>query len=111
VREVDASRHREQWKWAGMAGTLVAALLCLAWERSALRTHGFEVERLRRELAAEEDLSRRLRLEIETLSAPKRVELKAVRDLHLIQPGEDDAIVITRAPATSAPDLSIVARR
>ena len=111
VREVDAARHREQWKWAGMAAFFVGGLLFLAWERSALVTHGYQVGALQRQLAVEEGLSRQLRLEIETLSSPKRIEQIATRDLRLIQPKQDDAIVIERVAASDPPAHSVVARR
>jgi hypothetical protein len=111
VREVDAARHREQWKWAGMAATFVAGLLFLAWQRSTLVSHGYELGPLQAQLAAEEALSRQLRLEIETLSSPKRIELLATRELRLVQPSPEDAIVIARVAADGPPAPTVVARR
>ncbi|MEO8258515.1 MAG: cell division protein FtsL [Acidobacteriota bacterium] len=111
VREVDQSRLREQWTSVGVAVLLVVVLLFSAWQHYELLSHGYQVEGLRRERAAEEELSRQYRLEIETLRAPKRIEALATQQLHLVAPGEGDAIVIERVPATDPPARSVVARR
>src|SRR5207245_9189222 len=78
VREVDEARQRELWKSVGVAGFLVVVLLFSAWQHFELLRHGSQVEELQRERAAEEEISRRLRLEIETLKSPKRVEALAI---------------------------------
>jgi hypothetical protein len=52
-----------------------------------------------------------LRLEIETLKTPKRIEMLASQKLHLIQPSRDEAIVIERVMPADPPAKSVVARR
>ena len=74
VREVDEARQRELWKWVGIAGLLVGVLLFSAWQHFELLRHGYQLEQLKKEQLAEEDLGRRLRLEIDTLRSPKRIE-------------------------------------
>jgi cell division protein FtsL len=111
VREVDEARQRELWKSVSVAGFLVMALLFSAWQHFELLRHGYQVEQLRREKAAEEEAGRQLRLEIETLKSPKRIETLATQRLHLISPSDDEAIVIERVLPSDPPAKSIVARR
>src|SRR5262245_15581661 len=111
VREVDEARQRELWKWMGIAGFLVVALLFSAWQHFEILRHGYQTEELQRQRAAEEETSRRLRLEIETLKSPKRVETLALEKLHLVAPSRDEAIVIERVQPADPPAKSIVAQR
>ena len=111
VREVDEARQRDLWKSIGVAGLLVLVLLVSAWQHFELLRHGYQVEELQRQRAAEDDLSRRLRLEIDTLKSPKRIESLATEQLHLVTPGRDEAIVIERVVPAEPPPASVVARR
>ena len=111
VREVDEARHREMWKSVAVAGFLVLVVLFSAWQHFELLRHGYEIEQMQRERAAEEETARRLKLEIETLRSPKRIEAIATRQLRLIAPGPDDAIVIERVQPSDPPSISVVARR
>jgi cell division protein FtsL len=111
VREVDEARQRDLWKSVAMAGLLVAVLLFSAWQHFELLQHGYRIEEMQRERSAEEELSRRLRLEIETLRSPKRIEALATGRMHLVAPSRDEAIVIERVVPADAPAKSIVARR
>jgi len=52
-----------------------------------------------------------LRLEIETLKSPKRIEALATGQLHLVAPAQDEAIVIERVVPADPPAASVVARR
>ena len=112
VREVDESRQREMWKSAGVGAFLVAVLLFSAWQHFELLRHGYEIEELQRQRAAEEEINRRLRLEIETLQSPKRIEALATQPpLRLVAPARDEAIVLERVVPADPPAKSIVARR
>ena len=70
VREVDDARQRELWKSVGVAGLFVVILLFWAWQHFELLRHGYRLEEMQRERAAEEETARQLRLEIETLKSP-----------------------------------------
>jgi cell division protein FtsL len=111
VREVDEARQRELWKSVAIAGLLVIVLLFSAWQRTELLRHGYQVEALQHDKAAEEDLGRQLRLEIETLKSPSRIESLATNRLHLVSPAREDAIVIERVLPADPPATSVVARR
>lgn len=111
VREVDEARQRDLWKSVGVASFLVVMLLFWAWQQFELLRHGYQVEELQRQRVAEEDIARHLRLEIDTLRAPKRIEALATERLQLIVPLQDDAIVIERVVPAKPPAKSVVARR
>jgi cell division protein FtsL len=111
VREVDESRQRELWGSIGVASFLVLVLLVSAWQHFELLRHGYRVEELQRQRTAEEDIARRLRLEIDTLKSPRRIEALATQQLHLVTPSRDEAIVIERVVPTEPPAASVVARR
>ena len=111
VREVDETRERELWQSIAVAGFLVLVLLVSAWQHFELLKHGYQVEELQRQRAAEEETTRRLRLEIDTLKAPQRIEALATQQLHLVTPNRDEAIVIERVVPGPPPAKSVVARR
>jgi cell division protein FtsL len=111
VREIDEARQRELWTSVGIACLLVLVLLFSAWQHFELLRHGYQIEAMQRDRAEQEELSRQYRLEIETLQSPKRIETLAIKELRLVAPSNDDAIVLERVPATEPPAKSVVARR
>jgi cell division protein FtsL len=111
VREVDEARQRDMWKSVGIAGFLVVVMLFSAWQHFELLRHGYQIEQMERDRAAEEETGRRLRLEIETLKSPARIEALATEQLHLVAPSRDEAIVIERVLPADPPATSVVALR
>ena len=111
VREVDEVRQRELWKTVGVIVGLVIAALFWAWPHVDLMVNGYGIEQLQKQKDAEEQLTRQLRLEIETLRSPKRIESLAITRLHLVSPKEDEAIVLERVTPAELPASSIVASR
>ena len=111
VREVDRERHREMWRSTLIGVFLVLVLLFSAWQHFELLRHGYRLEEMQRERASEENINRHLRLEIETLRSPERIERMATGRLRMVAPSADDAIVIERVIQTPAPPRSVVARR
>ena len=111
VREVDEARQRQLWKSAGVAGFLVIALLFSAWQHFELLRHGYQIEELNRARAAEEEAGHQLRLEIETLRSPKRIETLATESLHLVAPSAGEAVVLERVQPADPPAKSVIARR
>jgi cell division protein FtsL len=90
---------------------LVAVLLFSAWQHFELLRHGYRIEEMQQERAAEEEINRHLRLEIDTLRAPARIERLATSRLGMVAPAADDATVIERVISTPPPPKSVVARR
>lgn len=111
VREVDEARQRDLWKSVGIAGFLVGVLLFSAWQHYELLQHGYQMNELEKQRVIEDDTARHLRLEIEKLRSPKRIESLATDQLHLVTPTRDEAIVIERVLPPDPPAASIVAQR
>ena len=111
VREVDSARHRELWKTVAVAGLFVVILLSWAWQQFDILRHGYRLEEMQRQRAAEEETARQLRLDIETLKSPKRIEELATQKLHLVAPTRDEAIVIERVVPADPPARSVIAQR
>jgi cell division protein FtsL len=111
VREVDEARQRQLWRSTCIGVVLMLVLLFSAWQHFEVLRHGMALARVQRDRAAEEEINRHLRLEIETLRSPARIEQVATEQLHLIAPARDQAIVIERVTPAAAPDKSIVAAR
>jgi cell division protein FtsL len=111
VREVDEARQRQLWQTAGIFGVLVLVGLFSVWQSFELVRHGYEIQRMQQERAAEEEVNRRLRLEHETLRSPERIERIATGQLRLVAPKAEEAIVIERVTPARAPEKSIVAVR
>ncbi len=111
VREVDEQRHRELWTSLGIVSLLVSVLLFSAWQHFELLRHGYRIEQVQRDRADEDDINRHLRLELETLRAPQRIEKLATERLGMIAPGPADAIILERVTSTPPPARSLVAVR
>ena len=109
VREVDEARQRQLWRSVGIGLFLVVVVLFSAWQHFELLRHGYQIERMQQERAAEEEINRHLTLEIETLRAPRRIEKIATEQLHLVAPARGQAIVIERVTPAAPPEKSIVA--
>ena len=111
VREVDEVRQRELWKSVGFTSLLVVLALFFAWPHFEMTLSGYRIEQLQKEKETEEEMTRQLRLEIETLRSPKRIEMLATTRLHLVTPKADEAIVLERVVPVELPASFIVASR
>jgi cell division protein FtsL len=111
VREVDRERHREMWRSTMIGVFLVLVLLFSAWQHFELLRHGYRLEQMQQERASEDEINRHLRLEIETLRSPARIERLATGRLQMVAPAPEDATIIERVVPAPAPPRSVVARR
>ena len=110
VREVDESRLQEQWRSVAIGVLFVGVLLFSGWQRVELLQHGYRVEAMEKQRADEEEINRHLRLEIETLKSPRRIEAIAMERLKLVAPETGSAIVIERVVPPDPPPASVVAK-
>lgn len=111
VREVDPARLREIWRWVGIGVFLVMVVLFSAWQYQELRQHGYLIGVVQAERARELETNRHLRLEIETLKSPKRIERLATEVLKMVVPSSEDAIVLKRVVPSETPLPGIVAEQ
>jgi hypothetical protein len=108
--EIDRGRQRDILRWLVLGAVLLAAALFDAWQRYGIVDSGFKLSSLEREIAAEQMKGRVLRLEIEALNAPDRIEALG-RQMQLQQPGPADAVVIERIVPPEPPPSSVIASR
>jgi hypothetical protein len=102
VREVDAQQKREFIRSLLLGTTVVGALLFSAWQHQRMVQFGRDMERLRSERAAEDDLNRKLQLNLATKLAPQLLDARARKELRLIEPSTRDIVVIERAPVSGS---------
>jgi len=110
VREMDRDRQREMFRSVAIGVFLVSVLLFSAWQHFELLRHGYRLEQMQKERAAEDEINRHLRLEIETLRSPSRIERLATGRLGMVAPGPGEAAVIERVLPSAPPPRSVVAR-
>ena len=111
VREVDERRQRELWQSFVIGTALVLVLMFSAWQHFELLRHGYRLDEMQRQRATELEINRHLRLEIETLRAPQRIEKLATGQLGMVAPSAEEAIVLERVTPTTPPSTSLVAAR
>ena len=111
VRELDHGRQRELRRSVLVGVVLVFVLLFSAWQHFELLQLGYQIEQMQQERAHEMEVNRHLKLEIETLQAPERIERIATEQLAMVEPDDDAAIVVRRVVPAAAPDQSLRAAR
>jgi cell division protein FtsL len=111
VREIDRERQRDMGRSVAVGIFLVAVLLFSAWQHFELLRHGYRLEQMQRDRANEAEITRHLRLEIDTLRSPARIERLATARLGMVAPGPDEAAIIERVLPAEPPPRSIVVRR
>ena len=72
----------------------MTVLLFSAWQHFELLQHGYSLEELQRDRAELEETARHLRLEIEALRSPQRIETLATERLRLVAPTDAEAMII-----------------
>jgi cell division protein FtsL len=112
VREIDESRQRELWRWVAIGVCLVVVVLFSLWQRFTVMRVGTEIEQMQRALQEEREVNRQLRLDVETLSAPRRIaKLAGGRPLNMVMPDRASTLILERATVTQPPSSSMVATR
>jgi cell division protein FtsL len=111
VREIDRDRQRDMVRSVAIGVLLVSVLLFSAWQHFELLRHGYRLEQMQKERAAEEEINRHLRLEIETLRSPARIERLATGRLRMVAPGPEDASIVERVVPSPPPPRAVVAQR
>lgn len=110
VREVDEARARDLWRSAGIIAAFVGLLLFSAWQHFELIRYGYRLEQLQRAHQDEEERNRHLRLEVQALQRPQRIE-EIARKQKLGEPAPEDVVVLERVRPNARPSSDVVARR
>jgi hypothetical protein len=95
VRELDQARQRELWRWMLVGGALVCVILFSLWQRFSVMRVATQIESTERELSQARELQRRLRLDVERLSAPGRIEQLALR-AHMVHADRTTTRIVVR---------------
>jgi cell division protein FtsL len=112
VREIDQSRQRELWRWVAIGVGLVIVVLFSVWQRFTVMRVGTEIEQMQHALQEEREINRQLRLDVETLSAPRRIaKLAGARPLNMVMPDQTSTLILERATVTPPPANSMVANQ
>ena len=111
VREVDERRQRQLWTSLAIGAVLVVVVMFDAWQHFELIRQGYAIEAAQKALTEEREVARHLRLEIETLRSPQRLERVATGQLGLVLPKAADTIVLERVLPSEPPARSVVASR
>jgi cell division protein FtsL len=111
VRELDRSRQRELWRWAGVGAVIVTLLLYSAWQHFELIQHGYRVDQMQKARKQEEEVNRHLRLWRQQLESPQRISAIATDQLRMREPKPGESIVLERAHAAQPPARSVLASR
>ena len=83
-----------------VGGALVGVILFSLWQRFSVMRVATQIESTERQLTQERELQRRLRLDVERLSAPSRIEQLALR-AHMIRADQKTTLIIVRPAGTS----------
>jgi cell division protein FtsL len=111
VREVDYDRVREFRRMTLVGLVFVALVLYVSWQNFELIRYGYRIEQLQTARQDEERANRHLRLEVQALQRPQRIEGIARRQLKMVWPGPTGSIVLERVRPSDPPDRSVVALR
>ena len=111
VREIDRRRQRELWRSLVVGACFVLVIVGSAWQNFEVLKYGYEIEQLEQERSEQLDLNRHLRLEIQTLSAPRRIERIATAELGLAAPAAAGVRVVERRASPPLPDGAVMADR
>ena len=109
VREADRRQGHDFIRTAGVWALILAMGLFAAWQHFEVIRHGYAIEKVLQDKQEEEAINRHLRLQIETLRSPERIERIATGQLHMIVPPASSTLVLERIAPVSA-DKAIVAR-
>ena len=109
VREVDVEQKREFIRTLAWAAVMFLMLMIALLPKVTTVTTSYRVEDLRDDLAREEAFYRKYHLEMEQLLRPQLLEHRAKVELGLVEPTENDTLVIERVPPSPPANRAIVA--
>jgi len=109
VREVDLDQKREFIRMLGWSALAIGTLMFALIPRTSASTLGYEIDKLKGTLAAEQEWQRAYNLELETLLRPQEIRRRAVAELHMIVPPGEMILPLELVPAPAPASRAIVA--
>jgi hypothetical protein len=110
VRETDARERREFRRIVLLAGLSVCLALFSAWQHFETLRYGYSIEQLRQQREFEDTINRQLRLNLEAMRTPQRLEQRARRELGLVEPTPADTLIVERTILSVPSSPGVVAR-
>ena len=111
VREVDRERHRELWRTIYIGLFLVAVLVFSSWRLFLLKHHAVRLDYLQHQIEQQQRESVRLKDVYQKLRSPARISAYAREQLHMVEPGPGDQLIIERTGPGSPPPGTAMAQR
>jgi cell division protein FtsL len=108
---VDEKQRRALLRTLAVGVLVVGMLLFSGWQRYQMIDHGYNVERLTKDIEAQEATNRQLQLEVDTLESPALIESRAMRELGMQYPTPAETVLVERVPATTAPKAVVAHAR
>jgi cell division protein FtsL len=108
VRELDTRQAHEFKRIVGLAACAVAMLLFFVWQHYRMLDYNIAIESLRLSRDTETTVNRKLRLNLETLRAPQRIEARATHELGMVEPASKDTVILQRV-TSSTPSGAVMA--
>ena len=109
VREVDLEQKREFLKMLGWAALAIGMLMFALLPRASASSLGYNIETLKRQLAAEREFQRYYELELQVLLRPQEIRRRAIAELHMIVPPADLILPLELVPPPAPASRAIVA--
>ena len=111
VREGDQTRQRELWRTLAVGCVLVATLLFSLWQRAGLLQQGYLLPEMQEERAEQEAIQQHLKIQLEALRTPERIEQMAIGELDLVMPTQEEVVILNRVVPVQPANSAIVAVR
>ena len=109
VREVDLDQKREFVRMLGWAALAMGMLIFALWPRASAVNQNYQLEKLRDELAKEQEYQRYYRLELAHELRPDTIRKRAMSELHMIDPATDAILPLEVVPSHPPASRAIVA--
>jgi hypothetical protein len=109
VREVDLDQKREFIRMLGWSALAIGTLMFALVPRASASKLGYDIDKLKGTLAAEQEWQRAYNLELESLLRPQEIRRRALVELRMIDPPGDLILPLELVPAPAPASRAIVA--
>jgi hypothetical protein len=93
----------------GWAAVAVGILIFVLWPHASATNRGYQIERLRQELAKEQGYQRYYVLDLELELRPQEIRRRAMTELHMVDPADKAILSLEIVPPHPPASRAIVA--